>query len=102
MPSSALKKKGLLLDVHSRAPAAAGQTRAKRSGMDEGVGPREDRAPGWSALRLCNLVAQSTRPAEGRLPTGSGEGTDRTGRGAVGADLLQGLQEPDSGDRAGD
>jgi hypothetical protein len=34
--------------------------------------------------------------------TGSGEGTDGKGRGAVGTDLLQGLQEPDPGHRAGD
>ena len=33
---------------------------------------------------------------------GGGKGTDGEGNGAVGADLLQDLQEPDSGDRAGD
>src|SRR5208282_3706246 len=31
-----------------------------------------------------------------------GEGSDGEGNGAVGADLLQGLQEPDPGHRAGD
>src|ERR1022692_1321452 len=68
--------------------------------MDEGARASETRPPGRSALRLCNLVAQSSRAAEGGLPAGGGEGTDGKGRGAVGADLLQGLQESDSGDRA--
>src|ERR1039458_8902802 len=70
--------------------------------MDEGAGASEDRAPGRSGLRLRNLVAQSSKAAEGGLQAGSGEGTDREGNGAVGADLLQGLQEPDPGHRAGD
>src|ERR1039457_7101042 len=70
--------------------------------MDEGARASETRPPGRSALRLCNLVAQSSRAAEGGLPAGGGEGTDGKGRGAVGADLLQGLQEPDPGHRAGD
>src|ERR1035441_5626155 len=70
--------------------------------MDEGAGASETRPPGRSALRLCNLVAQSSRTAEGGLPAGSGEGTDGKGDGTVRADLLQGLQEPDPGHRAGD
>src|ERR1035441_4697529 len=56
--------------------------------MDEGARASETRPPGRSALRLCNLVAQSSRAAEGGLPAGGGEGTDGKGRGAVGADLL--------------
>jgi hypothetical protein len=43
--------------------------------MDEGARAGEDRAPGRSALRLCNLVAQSARSAEGGLSAGGGEGT---------------------------
>src|ERR1019366_1227895 len=70
--------------------------------MDEGAGASEDRAPGRSGLRLCNLVAQSARHAEGGFQASSGEGTDREGNGAVGAYLLQGLQEPSPGHRAGD
>src|ERR1017187_5006797 len=69
--------------------------------MDEGTGTGQGGPEGWAALRLCNLVAQSSCPAEGGLPTGGGEGTDGEGNGTVGADLLQSLQEPDSGDRAG-
>src|ERR1035438_9679073 len=69
--------------------------------MDEGAGVGETGAPRRSGLRLCNLVAQSPRAAEGGLQAGRGEGTDGKGRGAVGAYLLQGLQEPDPGDRAG-
>ena len=51
---------------------------------------------------MCTLGAQSPLHAEGSVQAGSGEGTDGKGRGAVGTDLLQGLQEPDPGDRAGD
>src|SRR5271167_357763 len=69
--------------------------------MDEGAGVGQDRAPGRAGLRLCNLVAQSPRLAEGRFPAGSREGTDGKGRGAFGVDLLQSLQEPDPGHRAG-
>src|SRR6266550_1804707 len=70
--------------------------------MDEGAGAGKDRAPGRAALRLCNLVAQSAPDAEGGLQAGGGEGADWEGNGALGADLLQDLQEPDPGDRAGD
>src|ERR1700676_1587806 len=70
--------------------------------MDEGARASEGRAPGRSALRLCNLVAQGSKAAEGGLQAGGGEGTDGKGNGAVGADLLQSLQEPDSGHRTGD
>ena len=70
--------------------------------MKKIAGARETGAPGRSALRLCKLVAQSARAAEGGLQARDRKGTDRKGRGAVGADLLQGLQEPDPGHRAGD
>ena len=39
---------------------------------------------------------------EGSIPARGGEGTDGKGRGAGGAELLQGLQEPDHGDRESD
>jgi hypothetical protein len=50
----------------------------------------------------CNLVAQGPKAAKGGLQAGGGEGTDGEGNRAVGADLLQSLQEPDPGCRAGD
>jgi hypothetical protein len=40
-------------------------------------------------LTLCNQVAQSSRPAEGGLQAGSGEGIDGKRRGVVGTDLPQ-------------
>src|ERR1039457_15178 len=70
--------------------------------MDEGAGASESGPPGRSGLRLCNLVAQGSRFAEGGLQAGSGEGTDGEGNGAVRADLLQGLQKPDPRHRTGD
>jgi hypothetical protein len=64
--------------------------------MDQGAGASETRAAGRAALRLCNLVAQSPGDAKGGLQAGGGAGTDGKGRGTVGADLLQSLQDPDS------
>ncbi len=43
--------------------------------MDEGAAAGETGAPGRSALRFCNLVAQSSRPAEGGLQARGGKGT---------------------------
>src|ERR1035438_6917194 len=70
--------------------------------MDEGTGVSEACASRWPGLRLCNLVAQSPVPANRGLQAGGGEGAYGKGRGAVGTNLLQGLQEPDPGHRAGD
>ena len=43
--------------------------------MDAGIGASKGSATGRSALRLCNLVAQSSSAAEGGLQAGGGEGT---------------------------
>src|ERR1017187_8214358 len=69
--------------------------------MDEGTGVGEACASRWSGLRVCNLVAQTPVPTDRGLQAGGGEGADGKGRGAFGADLLQSLQEPDPGHRAG-
>jgi hypothetical protein len=97
-----ISQESVLPDVDPRALAAAGAEGPEGSGMDEGPGIGKNRTPGRSGLRLCNLVAQSSRTAEGGLQACSGEGTDGKGRGTVAVDLLQGLHEPDFGDRAGD
>src|SRR5260370_41294539 len=95
-----MEEEGVLPDVHPRAPAAAGEAWAKGSGLDEGAGVGEARAERRATLRLCNLVAQSPGDAEGGLQAGGGEGTDGEGNRAVGADLLQSLQDPNRRDRA--
>src|ERR1019366_6135796 len=69
--------------------------------MDEGTGVGEACASRWPGLRLCNLVAQSPVPADRGLQAGGGEGADWKGRGAVGTDLFQGLQDPSPGHRTG-
>src|SRR5882724_7161700 len=71
-----IEEEGVLLNVHPRAPAAAGKMRAKRGGMDEGAGTSEDSAPGRAELRLCNLVAQGAGDAEGRFQARGGKGAD--------------------------
>src|ERR1700756_1645377 len=96
-----IKKEGLLLDVHPRAIAATSAKGIETGGMDEGAGISEGGAEGRAALRLCNLVAQSSRDAMARVQAGGREGTDRKGRGTARDYLLQGVQEPDSADRTG-
>ena len=52
-------------------------------------------------LRLCNLVAQSRGTTEGGIQAGGGAAPDGERDRALGADLLQGVQEPAASDRAG-
>ena len=51
---------GLLPDVDPRTPAAAGEKAVEGSGLDEGAGAGQAGQEGQAALRLCNLVAQSS------------------------------------------
>ena len=67
---SGIEKEGVLPDVHPRAPAAAGAEGSEGGGMDEGAGAGEAGAPGRSALRLCNLVAQSVASCRRRTSGG--------------------------------
>jgi hypothetical protein len=52
---------------------------------------------GQAGIRLCNLVAQGPRDAEGTVQTGGRKGTDRAGNRALGNHLLEAVQEPDPG-----
>src|SRR5271169_2904789 len=90
-PVSGVQEEGLLPDVHSRTSAAAGEEGAETGGMDEGAGVGQAGAPAGSALRKCNLAAQSQADAQGGVSAGSGEGTDGQGQRIFGADLFQGL-----------
>ena len=85
------QKEGVLPDVDSRTSATAGEEGAETGGMDQGAGVGQAGAPAGSALRKCNLAAQSPTDAQGGVPAGSGEGADGQGQRAVGADLFQGL-----------
>ena len=51
--------KSLLPDVDPRISAAPDSSRAEAGGMDEGGGTNKSGSFGRSAIRLCNLVAQS-------------------------------------------
>src|ERR1039458_1428445 len=70
-----------------------GEERAETGGMDEGAGVGQAGAAPGSALRKCNLAAQSQTDAQSRVPAGSGKGADGQGQRAIRADLFQGLQE---------
>ena len=72
------RKAYYLMSIHKK-PAAAGEEGPERSGLDEGIGAGEGGARGGSGVRLCNLVAQGSRNAEGRVQAGSIEGTSGTG-----------------------
>ena len=91
-----IEEEGVLHNVDPRAPSTAGAEGSERSGMDGGIRVGKSRALRRSALRLCNLVAQSARNAEGRLQAGSGKGIDGKRGGTIGVDLLQGLQGIDA------
>src|SRR6478752_7227712 len=69
--------------------------------MDQGIGACESCEEGWAGVRLCNLAAQGALNAQGSVQAGGGEGTDGAGIGTVGDYLLQAVQDPDSGGRAG-
>src|SRR5205823_10319000 len=64
---SRIEKEGVLPHVHPRAFAAAGTERIKRDRMDEGAGVSEAGQEGRTGVRLCNLVAQGPRNAEGGI-----------------------------------
>src|ERR1035438_3308131 len=82
-------------DVDSRTSSTPSEEGAETGGMEQGPGVGQTRAPGRAALRLCNLAAQSQTDAQGGVPAGSGERADGQGQRALGADLFQGLEEPD-------
>src|SRR5438552_9584827 len=69
--------------------------------MGEGAGIGQSGQKGWTAVRLCNLVAQGSRNAKRGVQTGSRKGVDWTRNRALGDCLLQVLQESDSCDRTG-
>src|SRR5215471_2086030 len=62
-----IETEGVLPDVHPRASATAGEKGTEAGAMDEGTGASKAGAKGRAALRLCNLVAQSPRDAEGAV-----------------------------------
>ena len=64
---SGIAAEGVLPDVDPRTPAAAGKKAIEGSGLDEGDRAGEAGEEGRAALRLCNLVAQSSSDAEGGL-----------------------------------
>src|SRR5207237_3829344 len=99
---SGIKKKGKLLNVDTRESAAAGETGTGAGWLDERAGTGKARKEeGWAGVRLCNLVAQSSRAAERTVPARGGEGAERERNRTLGDYLFQTLQEPDPGDRAG-
>ena len=77
---SGIEAEGLLPDVDSRAPAAASEKRSEGGGLDQGGGIGEAGAQTGSALRKCNLDAQSPADAERGVQKGSGKGVDREGK----------------------
>ncbi len=94
------RKAYYLMSIHEHLPPQA-RKESQGGGLDEGIGVGEGGAQGWAGLRLCNLVAQSPRDAEGSVQARSGKGTDGKGNRGVGVGLFQVVQEPDSGYRAG-
>jgi hypothetical protein len=87
--------------VDPRVPATAGLNRTERSGTDEGVGVGEI-AGGMVGSSIAQPGCTSALTAKGSVQAGGGAGTNRAGKGTVGDYLLQAVQDPDSGGRAGE
>src|SRR3954451_16286729 len=103
MPLPRISTQSLLPDVDSRAAAVRREAGVEAGGLDEGAGTREiGKMEKWAGFRLCNLVAESTRIAEGRVPTRGGKRADGKRYGTIGDRLFQAVQESNTGDRAGD
>src|SRR5580704_13123933 len=94
--------KGVLPDVDSRTLAATSEEGAEGSRVDQGCGVGKNCEEGPAGLRLCNLVAQSPRDEHGAVQARGRERVDRTRNRTVGDCLLQVVQEPTAGGRAGD
>src|SRR5206468_10750404 len=70
--------------------------------LDERAGAGEaGEEEGWAGFRLCNLAAQSSSPAERRVPARGRKRAYRERNRTLGDYLFQTLQEPDPGHRAG-
>ena len=95
------RKAYYLMSIHEHLPPQA-RRELKEVGWTKGLELAKVAQEGWAGVRLCNLAAQSALTAEGRVQAGGGEGTDGAGIGTVGDYLLQAVQDPDSGGRAGD
>src|SRR5579864_7897281 len=89
--------KGVLPDVDSRTSATAGEKAVEGSGLGEGDRASQTGSARQGALRLCNLVAQSSSDADQRLQEGGREGTDGAGDRTLGDYLLQALRKPVAG-----
>jgi hypothetical protein len=79
-----IEEAGVLPDVDSRTPAAAGEKTPEGSGLGEGDRASQAGRAGRAALRLCNLVAQGPSDAERRIQAGGRKGVDREGNRTVG------------------
>ena len=60
------RKAYYLMSIHEQ-PAAAGKAGTEGSWLDQRTGIGEDREKGRAGLRLCNLVAQGPRDAQGAV-----------------------------------
>ena len=90
------RKAYYLMSIHEHLPPQV-RKELKQVGWTKGVELAKLARRQGQSFEKCNLAAQSPTDAQGGVPAGSGEGTDGQAQRAVGADLFQGLQEPDPG-----
>lgn len=92
------RKAYYLMSIHEHLPQEA-KRELKQVGWANGLElAKLARRKRWAAIQLCNLVAQSKVAAKGRVSTRGRKGTDGKGFRTMADDLLQAIQEPDSGD----
>jgi len=92
------RKAYYLMSIHENLPPQA-RKELKTGCWAKGNRVGQIGAQGSTALRLCNLVAQSSSIVEGRFSAGGQEGTDRENNRCVGNGLLQTAPKPSSRDR---
>src|SRR5437660_675801 len=94
------RKAYYLMSIHEHLPPQV-RRELKEVGWTKAGAGEAGEEPGWAGVRLCNLVAQSSRAAKGTVPARGRKRAYRERNRALGDYLFQTLQKPDPGHRAG-
>ena len=95
------RKAYYLMSIHEHLPPQV-RKELKQVGWTKGLELAKLARQQGQRFESATWLHKARADAEGGVPAGSGEGADGQGQRALGADLFQGLQEPDPGHRAGD
>ena len=94
------RKAYYLMSIHEHLPPQA-RKELKEVGWTKGLELAKVARTDGQEFDCATWLHKARSDAEGAVQAGGGEGTDGAGNGTVGDYLLQAVQEPDSGGRAG-